>query len=296
MQLTHHLRIAITGANGQLGYHLVKSLTNKVTLAAFDKHDLNITDSEQVNVKLMAFAPDIIINAAAYTAVDKAEQEPDIAKAVNEEGPENLAKVATILGAILIHVSTDYVFDGNSCKPYEEIDNTEPQSIYGLSKLNGEHAVIKYCRKHIILRTAWLFSCYGNNFVKTMLRLANKQKEIGVVSDQIGGPTYAGDVSDAIVSIISQLDPCNDKRFGIYHYSGKPYVSWYEFANEIFKQATAQQIIEKPPQLNPIGTEQYITSAKRPAYSMLNCLKVQQTFDITPSDWKKALENLTIYK
>lgn len=296
MQLTPELKIAVTGANGQLGYQLIKKLTSKVNLLVLDRATLDIANTEAVEKVLIPFAPDIIINAAAYTAVDKAEQEQELAKAINETGPENLAKVANKLDAVLIHVSTDYVFDGCSDKPYVETDSTNPQSIYGLTKLNGEQAIAKNCAKHIILRTAWVFAEHGNNFVKTMLRLAQSRPELGVVADQIGGPTYAGDIAEAIISIVVQLNPSNDKRFGLYHFSGAPYVSWHQFACSIFEQAVAQQLIAALPKVNAITTAQYPTPAKRPAFSMLNCEKIQQAFSVYPSNWQAALNNLTLYK
>lgn len=296
MQLTQHLKVAVTGANGQLGYQLIKKLTGKINLLALDKAALNIANSTQVTQILSAFAPDVIINAAAYTAVDKAEQEPELAKAINETGPENLAKIAAQLGAVLIHVSTDYVFDGSCDIPYVEADATNPQSMYGLTKLLGEQAITKYCAKHIIIRTAWVFAEHGNNFVKTMLRLAQSRPELGVVADQIGGPTYAGDIADAIISIVSQLNSSSEQRFGLYHYSGAPYVSWHQFACSIFAQAEKQLLIEQVPKVNAITSAQYPTPAKRPAFSKLNCDKIQQSFGVTPSNWQAALNNLNLYK
>ncbi len=296
MQLTPQLKVALTGANGQLGYQLVKKLADKVTLLALDRAALDITNSAEVVETLSAFAPDVIINAAAYTAVDKAEQEPELAKAINETGPENLAKVAAKLDAVLIHVSTDYVFDGQSDKPYVETNATNPQSIYGLTKLNGEQAVAKHCAKHLILRTAWVFAEHGNNFVKTMLRLAESRPELGVVADQIGGPTYAGDIAEAIISIVSQLSAENERRYGVYHYSGAPYVSWHQFACSIFQQALQQQLIVQAPKVNAITTAEYPTPAKRPAFSMLDCSKIQQVFAVLPSNWQTALNNLIFYK
>lgn len=296
MQLTSQLKVAVTGSNGQLGYQLAKKLADKVTLLALDKASLDIANNAQVEETLLAFGPDLIINAAAYTAVDKAEQEPELAKAINETGPENLAKVAAKLAAVLIHVSTDYVFDGSNDAPYVETDATNPQSIYGLTKLNGEKAIAKNCGKHIILRTAWVFAEHGNNFVKTMLRLAQSRPELGVVADQVGGPTYAGDIADAIISIVSQLDTQSEQRWGIYHYSGTPFVSWHQFATQVFEKAAQQQLIAKAPVVNAITTAQYPTPAKRPAFSMLNCNKLQQAFAVSPSNWQAALNNLTLYK
>jgi len=296
MQLTKELKVALTGANGQLGYQLAKKLADKVTLLALDRAALDIANIAQAEEILLAFAPDVIINAAAYTAVDKAEQEVELAKAINQRGPENLAKVATSLNAVLIHVSTDYVFDGSSDKPYAETDSTNPKSVYGQTKLEGEQAIVKYCAKHIILRTAWVFAEHGNNFVKTMLRLAQSRPELGVVADQIGGPTYAGDIAEAIISVIAQLSTENEQRFGVYHFSGAPYISWHKFACSIFAEASRQKLITSVPQINAITTAQYPTPAMRPAFSMLDCSKIQQEFAVSPSNWQTALNNLTLYK
>ncbi len=296
MKLDAHLRIAITGANGQLGYQLVKKLTDKVTLKAFDRTSLDIANHADVENNLLAFAPDIIINAAAYTAVDKAEQEQESAKAINHLGAEYLALTAQKLNAVFIHISTDYVFDGNSEVPYVETDKPNPQSVYGKTKLDGESAIAQHCTKHIILRTAWVFAEHGNNFVKTMLRLALSRPALGVVADQVGGPTYAGDIADAILSIISQLNSQNEDRWGVYHFSGEPYVSWHSFAECIFEEAFNQSLLMTQPIINAITTEQYPTPAKRPAYSMLDCQKIHVAFNIEPSNWRAALNNLTLYK
>ncbi|NVJ60883.1 MAG: dTDP-4-dehydrorhamnose reductase [Gammaproteobacteria bacterium] len=296
MQLTPQLKVAVTGANGQLGYQLAQKLADKVTLLALDRAALDIANNAQVEETLSTFAPDVIINGAAYTAVDKAEQEPELAKGINETGPQNLAKVATKLGAVLIHVSTDYVFDGQNDTPYVETDSTNPQSTYGLTKLSGEQAIVNNCAKYIILRTASVFAEQGNNFVKTMLRLAQNRPELGVVADQIVGPTYAGDIAEAIISIVSQLDDENEQRFGIYHYSGAPYVSWHQFACSIFEQAAQQKLIAHAPKVNAITTAQYPTPAKRPALSMLNCSKIERAFAVSPSNWQAALSDLRLYK
>lgn len=296
MLITPALKIALTGANGQLGAHLVTKLEGRVTLMAYNKAQLDVANKAQVEALLSEFSPDIIINAAAYTAVDKAEQEPELADAINRTGPENLARVADKLNAVFIHVSTDYVFDGTSAVPYTEADTTNPQSVYGLTKQKGEEAVIRSCKKHIILRTAWVFGEHGNNFVKTMVRLAKSKSELGVVADQFGGPTYAGDIADAIISVVSQLDSQNDQRWGIYHYSGAPYVSWHEFSLRIFEQAKLQQVLAEVPVVHSITTAQYPTPAKRPAYSMLDCNKIAREFGVTPSNWLAALNNLTLYK
>lgn len=296
MKLAEQLKVAITGANGQLGYQLVNKLTGNVVLKAFDRSSLDIANHAQVESTLLAFSPDIIINAAAYTAVDKAEQDQDCANAINHLGAEYLARTAEKLSAVLIHVSTDYVFDGNSKIPYVETDKPNPQSVYGKTKLDGESAVAQHCTKHIILRTAWVFAEHGNNFVKTMLRLASTRSEIGVVADQNGGPTYAGDIADAIISMCAQLRTDNETRWGIYHFSGAPYVSWCQFAISIFDQAVNQKIIATAPVVKAITTADYPTPAPRPPYSMLNCDKIAQNFSIKPSDWHQALINVNLYK
>lgn len=296
MQLNSKLKVVVTGANGQLGHQLVQKLQNQVHLAAFDRASLNITDDTHLQNVLNVFAPDVIINAAAYTAVDKAELEPALAAAVNTKASAELAKIARSLDAVLIHVSTDYVFDGLQDKPYDETDNTNPQSTYGATKLAGELAIIENCKKHIILRTAWVFAEHGHNFVKTMLRLAQNRSELGVVADQLGGPTYAGDIANAIIRIISQLHIENETRYGIYHFSGMPYVSWHQFASQIFTEALAQHVIDKAPIVNAISTAQYPTPARRPAFSTLDCSKIQRNFGIFPSDWQAALKDLALYR
>ncbi len=290
------LKIAVTGANGQLGFQLVKKLVGKVQLKAFDRASLDITNEAHVARQLSDFGPDIIINAAAYTAVDKAEQEHEKAYAINHLGAEYLAKNAERLNAILIHVSTDYVFDGQNEEPYLETAHTNPRSVYGRSKLAGELAVAKYCSKYIILRTAWVFGEHGNNFVKTMLRLAQNRTELSVVADQQGGPTYAGDIANAIISICNQIEMTNETIWGVYHFSGTPYVSWYEFAVEIFNRAVDLKVIDKAPTTKSITSAEYPTPAKRPAYSKLNCDKIAKQFSVMPSNWQKALASISSYK
>jgi dTDP-4-dehydrorhamnose reductase len=207
-----------------------------------------------------------------------------------------LAKIAEKLNAVLIHVSTDYVFDGLQNKPYTENDIPAPKNVYGNSKLKGELAVQTFCKKHIIIRTSWVFSEYGNNFVKTMLRLAEQKNELSVVADQVGGPTYAGDIAAAIKNIINKIGTSTSIPWGIYHYCGSPYVNWFEFSETIFRAAIDQKVITKAPILKAIKTESYPTPAKRPAFSKLDCSKIASVFDISVSDWQSALNNLTAYK
>jgi dTDP-4-dehydrorhamnose reductase len=290
------MKILIAGKNGQVGSCLVDQLStiSDVTLLALDREQLDITDATQVNKVVAEFNPNIIINAAAYTAVDKAEQECELANAINRDGPQNLAQAANKINAAIIHISTDYVFDGDSADSYTESDVTAPQGEYGRSKLAGEQAVAQACPKHIILRTAWVFGEYGNNFVKTMLRLAKTRDTLGVVADQFGGPTYAGDIANAIVTISKQIIDGN-QAYGIYHYSGFPHVSWHTFAEKIFEIALAQDVLVQPIKVNPITTLDYPTPAKRPANSRLNCHKIDSAFGIEQSDWQAALTRIKEY-
>lgn len=291
------MRVLITGKNGQVGRCLVEQLNRlpEITFLALDRAELDITNKGQVNQVVVEFRPDIIINAAAYTAVDKAESEVDLAYAVNRDGPKFLAEAAERTNARILHISTDYVFSGDKDGAYSESDLTSPQGIYGDTKLAGENAVIIACPRHVILRTAWVFGEHGNNFVKTMLRLAKTHETLGIVGDQFGGPTYAGDIASALVTIIKAI--CNDKStdFGIYHFSGLPHVSWSEFAQAIFDKAVEQGEINKSPTVNSITTKEYPTPAKRPANSKLDTSLIGEKFEINASDWKLALSNLKAY-
>ena len=289
------MRILVTGCNGQVGYLLKELLTNQVELLALTRKELDITNKKLVNNAISNFKPDIVINAAAYTAVDKAENEKKLAFSINRDGPEYLAKAADKVNASLIHISTDYVFEGSKSGEYLETDPVNPQCVYGKSKLAGENAVIKYCQKHIILRTAWVFGEHGNNFVKTMLRLGKEKSELGIVSDQFGGPTYAGDIAKAIIDIVKKIESCEPVRWGVYHYSGTPQVSWYDFADNIFTKAKQKNILEKTPKLSAISTEEFPTPAKRPENSKLDCKSIEAEFGIVPSDWNIELNNIKNY-
>ena len=265
----------VTGANGQLGNELKKRLTGAVFA---DKSVLDITNANAVQKFVKENNIDLIINCAAYTAVDKAEEDVLQAIKVNIDGPRNLAQT----GAKIIHISTDYVFDGYGFKPYTPEDKTNPLSVYGKTKRAGEIAVLENAKVAIIVRTAWLYSPYGNNFVKTMRRLGNEKEYINVVSDQIGTPTYAGDLADVIVKIIPQM---NEKNSGIYHFTNTGVCSWYDFAVEIMEKSGLKCVV------NPIKSEDYPTCAKRPYYSVLDKSKIQKTFnDIKITHWKQALD------
>tara|TARA_R110002033_G_scaffold13319_14_gene39670 strand:- start:1573 stop:2448 length:876 start_codon:yes stop_codon:yes gene_type:complete len=291
------MKVLVVGKNGQVGSCLVALFNTMpdITLLALDRAQLDITDSIQVVHVVTEFQPDVIINAAAYTYVDKAEQEQQLAYAINRDGPHNLAVAAQKIDAVIIHISTDYVFAGDKLGTYNETDHTLPQGEYGRSKLAGEQAVASACARHIILRTAWVFGKYGNNFVKTMLRLAKTRDTLGVVADQFGGPTYASDIASAIVTISKQITD-NDRAYGIYHFSGYPYVSWHAFAESIFNVAQTQGLLTQTINVNKISTQDYPTPAKRPANSTLDCQKIDRIFGIKQSDWQRALTCIKEYE
>lgn len=276
--------ILITGANGQLGKEMQKLLANNKNFCAHftDVEELDITDLNAVEQFTTLNNIDYIINCAAYTAVDLAEDNIEIADKINHIAVENLGKAARKTNAKVIHVSTDYVFDGKSCRPYMEDDKTNPQSVYGTTKLNGEKALAEILpNDHIIIRTAWLYSPYGKNFVKTMLNLGRTKSSLNVVADQIGTPTYAGDLANAIYQIIS-----GDKWIsGIYHFTNEGVCSWYDFTKTIHKIAGITECV-----VNPVSTEEYPVKATRPAYSVLSKSKIKQTFGIEIPYWVDSLE------
>lgn len=288
-------KFLITGANGQVGYCLTQQLQGEHEILAVGRNELDITDQSAVKKAIENFCPNVIINAAAHTAVDRAETEIELSKAINVKGPQYLAEAAKSVGAAILHISTDYVFDGQRAGKYKESDATDPQGVYGRSKLEGEQAVAAANDKFIVLRTAWVFGEHGNNFVKTMLRLAKTRDTLGVVADQVGGPTYAGDIAKALIQIAEKIIAGEKVEYGVYHLTGEPYVSWYEFAKAIFAEAVSQNVLEKSPLVNAITTADYPTPAKRPANSCLDLTKIQQVFGIQPSDWQKALKNIKAY-
>lgn len=289
------MHLLVTGANGQLGQCLADQLkVQNITHTLLSRQQADINDTVVLEKIISDNDITAIINAAAYTAVDKAESEPELAQRVNEDGPAALAKLCSRFDIPLLHVSTDYVFDGRSQAPYVETDQTNPSGVYGRTKLNGELAVQRHCPKHIILRTAWVFSEYGNNFLKTMLRLAKERDTLGVVADQIGCPTYAGDIAKALISIAQQLhgaeqgDSGAQVHYGVYHYTGDEAVSWYGFAMAIFAEAHKQGVLKNIPTVNAISTEAYPTPAKRPAYSVMSADKIRADYGVSPSEWRKA--------
>lgn len=276
------MNILVTGAKGQLGSELKKlhHLLEKYHFIFADFEELDITNEEVVRDFFRYNKINYCINCAAYTAVDKAEGEADKAELINAKAVRLLAEQCASQSATLIHISTDYVFDGRSYTPYTEVDMANPINIYGKTKLFGEQMALSKNAKTMVIRTSWLYSTFGNNFVKTMLRLAEAKPSLSVVADQIGTPTYAEDLARTILQIINT----SSAHFGIYHYSNEGVASWYDFAHAIF------QIKKLNINLIPIKTEAYPTPAKRPAYSILDKTKIKETFGLTIPHWGESLE------
>lgn len=283
------LKVLITGANGQLGYELCRSAPTWVELIPLTSVQLNITDEQAVNKELTRVSPDLIINAAAFTAVDKAEEEVEKVYAVNRDGIEYLGRYAAEAGIPVFHVSTDYVFDGDGLEPYGVNDITAPTGVYGASKLAGEQALQAVCKRSLIMRISWVFGVHGANFVKTMLRVCAIRTELGVVTDQQGCPTSAASVAVALWRLAEIYKQNGELQWGVYHFSGTPACSWYDFAQEIFTQAKKVGLLEVLPVVNMITTDQYPTPAKRPAYSVLSSEKLQTLYGVQPADWRNEL-------
>ncbi|MCE4564891.1 dTDP-4-dehydrorhamnose reductase [Maribellus sp. CM-23] len=281
------MRILVSGAYGQLGSEL-KTLRSEYPEWDFlftDVDSLDITDENAVNQFIAGKSIDFLINCAAYTAVDKAETDVVVATKVNTLAPGILAKVTKKYGIKLIHISTDYVFAGDACEPYSEEDKVNPQGVYGQTKLDGERNVQAQNPESIIIRTAWLYSVYGNNFVKTMLRVGRERGELGVVFDQVGSPTNAADLAAAVLGII-RLCEKDASAFvpGIYHFSNEGVASWYDFAVAIFEMAGVEC------KVNPLSSEQFPTPTKRPHYSVLNKSKIRNTFEVRIPYWRDSLK------
>lgn len=276
------MRIVITGANGQLGSELKDILRNDTEKEChfLDRKHLPLDQTLIIQDLLAQYHPDVIIHAAAYTAVDKAESEQELADQINHLATAEIAQYCRIHGTKLMAISTDYVFDGNSNIPLKEDAPVDPINIYGLTKLKGEHAIQKWLPDGIIIRTSWVYSVYGNNFVKTMVRLMSEREEISVINDQIGSPTYANDLAKAIVNIIDS----DTWQGGVFNYSNEGELSWYDFALEI------RNCLGLDCQIRPIPTTQYPTPAKRPSYSLLDKSKIKATFNVTVPDWIDSLQ------
>ncbi len=282
------MNILITGADGQLGSEIrILAVNSEWNFLFTDIEELDITNKKSVEVYFKDHSINICVNCAAYTKVDKAESEPCLAKQINEIAVRNLAEVCSSVKAVFIHVSTDFVFDGKNSKPYKEEDIALPVSVYGQTKFAGEIAAANACENTLIIRTSWLYSTYGKNFVHTMLRVGKENKKLNVVSDQIGTPTYAADLAvvifDILMLLIKSPESIN-KLKGIYHYSNEGIASWYDFAVEIFNIAGMKV------ELTPITSAEYPLPAQRPSFSVLDKEKIKQIFGLNIPHWKTSLE------
>jgi dTDP-4-dehydrorhamnose reductase len=281
------MKIVVFGAGGQIGREVCRAAwLPGHTILPLDRKAVDITKSAAVGAMLTRETPDLVINLAAYTAVDRAESEPDLAWAVNCAGAAHIAAACGENATPLIHLSTDYVFDGRKTEPYREDDAVGPLGVYGRSKEAGERAVRAALAQHVILRTAWVFGAHGANFVKTMLRLAAERSVLRVVADQRGCPTAAADIAAALMVITGHIER-GEAKWGTYHFSGDSAVSWHRFAETIFDLAAPQ--LAARPKVEPITTDQYPTPAQRPMNSVLDCRKIHDVFGISAPPWQKGL-------
>jgi dTDP-4-dehydrorhamnose reductase len=280
------MKLLVTGAAGQLGRALAGA-AGDVGLAALDQAALDVTDVAAVRRAVEHHAPDAVVNAAAYTAVDRAEAEPDRAFAVNRDGAANLAAACAEAGLPLLHVSTDYVFDGAKGAPYTEEDAPHPLGVYGQSKWEGEEAIRAALPEHVIVRTAWVFGAHGHNFVRTILRLAGEQETLRVVADQQGSPTAAADLARALLGIAREVTAWPG-RWGTYHLAGRPPTTWHGLAVAVVEEARRWRPLVVR-EVVPIRTDEYPTPARRPAEVVLDCGKLEAAFGIAPPPWRPAL-------
>jgi dTDP-4-dehydrorhamnose reductase len=284
------MKLLVLGAGGQVGRELCRlAWPAGAAIAAVDRGEVEIADRDAVFAAVERERPDLVINAAAYTAVDRAESEPDAAWAANCTGPANLAAACRDAAIPLLHLSTDYVFDGTKQGPYRENDPANPLGVYGKSKGAGDRAIRETLSEHVILRTAWVYSPHGHNFVKTMLRLAVERPVLRVVADQTGSPTSAADIAAAIQEIVRQIKAGN-RHWGTYHFTGAGAVTWHGFAAAIFAEAAPWR--GPPPRVEAIATAEYPTPARRPANSVLDCTRIGETFGIAPRPWREALADV----
>jgi dTDP-4-dehydrorhamnose reductase len=282
------LRILVTGASGQIGWELQRSLATLGKITALDRAGMDLSDPDSIVRAIRESKPEIIVNAAAYTAVDKAESEAALAMRVNGEAPGIMAREAKRIGALLVHYSTDYVFDGAKSSPYVESDRPNPVNSYGRSKLAGEEAIRGSGAPHLIFRTSWVYAARGSNFVRTMLRLARERPELRIVNDQTGAPTSAKSIAEMTAQVLKDVARARENG-GLYHFTAAGSVSWFGFAEAIFAEAKSRFADFKAPRLVPIPSSEYSLPARRPANSRLDCSKIAATFGIAPPSWDAAL-------
>lgn len=279
------MRILLFGKNGQVARCFRQEAHDRHEVIVLGRDDVDLSQPNTAAAAIEEYAPELIVNAAAYTAVDRAEDEKELAAQINTQAVREMARAAKKISAYFIHLSTDYVFDGGYGDNYHEDDATSPLSIYGSTKLDGELAALEEFDQTIIIRTSWVFSEYGGNFVKTMLRLAAERNALSIVDDQIGGPTPARDIAHAIL-MIAEKKHRGAKGKGVYHFQGTPPLSWAGFAQTIFDEA------EKSVTVTPIATSQYPTPAKRPLHTVLDCARIERDFGISQPDWRIALRQV----
>lgn len=299
------MTVFLTGASGQLGTELHAALGDTNNIVSADVvppkhrvqrfHTLNLADAGSVTGLLNEVQPRVIVNAAAYTQVDKAESESDLAHQINAHGPAVLAEWACKNDAFLLHYSTDYVFDGNSDRPYLETDSASPVNAYGESKLGGEKAILSSGCRHVILRTSWIYSSHGNNFLRTMLRLAKERSHLNIVNDQLGCPTWARNLAHVSAVVIERMTGSGEGQnagapeSGLYHYSDGPACTWFDFAQSIFAAAVSLGVLNRAPQVEPVTSDQFQTAATRPRNSVLDTRKIRASFNIEPADLESSL-------
>lgn len=282
-------KILITGSQGQLGYELQATIPNGYEYLATDKDELDITNPDAVNAYVTEHQSDVIINAAAYTAVDKAEEETALAITINTNGAANLASAAKKHNCKLVQISTDFVFDGKACSPYPVDAKTDPDGYYGKTKRDGDNKVLEILDDNaLIIRTSWLYSAHGNNFVKTMLRFMSEREELGIIADQIGTPTWANSLANAIWKAIEL------NTTGTHHWSDAGVASWYDFAHAIMEEGIAIGLLEKPITIKPITTADYPTPASRPCYSVMDKTTTWKALEMQSEHWRIALRHMLI--
>lgn len=283
------MKVLVTAAQGQVGHALMSlAQDSPVDVISLTRTQLDITDPTSIQTSIEQIKPDVLVNAAAYTAVDKAESDQPAAYRVNETGPENLARACKQADIPLIHISTDYVYSGEQTQPYTECDPSGPLNVYGASKLAGDKAIASILDEYIILRTSWVFGQHGNNFVKTMLRLGKERDELSIIDDQHGGPTAAEDIAETILKLCDSIQ-AGKAAWGLYHYSGQPAASWYGFASAIFDRAKSMGF-DLGVKLKAITTQDYPTPAKRPKSTILDCNKIKKRYNIDQPDWHERLD------